>query len=623
MRQLDYIQAAENIFDWLEKYQVLQKRIAAKRINNTLSFKLIHPVEGNIDVTEVFPKRKSLQSHSIGMEMLENSNTDIVLNVYDAGGIYDPLDKNIPGDHYAATHFALLGAILFSHNKDESILEKVKQAAAFHFRTSKDEYRFGTWYYHWDFQNYAMLECYRLIGETLSKSEQNQWEADLKKSKQNTDNPLTNWVAMRAYASLLRNGMFGSKIEKLKYQWRMKRIEKARHDDGCYDDEFNQSRPIQYHVFTLALLHRIYLLDKNPQIRKKFLEGINFFLKFIDPDGCYNYLGRGQEQIFGYGAGLYVLEAAKLLDKKNAAIYQYNRDLMWNHLLSFQNDEVFPLVLNSRNDEEKFGWYDYHHKTVYLAFLGVWLGLAHLLNTPKAAYFKEKAKESNRYFQHFKPTKNVIISRDEYFLSLSAGTPEYLSEPGLSPNHLWLKDVGYIFSCPGGPSPKTFGKENQIQNVEMNFFAPIARNLHSKWMVPANREGKIIAAFEERLEVHFEYPDFSVTRKIELNENDMIFLDNFIFFKSEMLAEIRYFNFPVIIDKFEIAFNQTKLIELKSGKGNVNLEILETDFTQKKFESLEKIKTAKGLAQTIVLRELNFEPQANLQKYIRFSLKRK
>jgi len=622
MMNLDYLKIATNIFFWLEKFQVMQKQIEARRTSYALAFQLDHPVEGKIDVTDVFPKHETLVSHGIGLEVLENNCQKTVLGVYDSGGIYDPIDNLIPGDHYAASHFALLGSILYTQKPDPFILERVKRAFDFFIRTSRDEYRFGDWYYHWDFNNYSLLESFRLLRDCLPKSELKYWEQGLKSTKQNTDNPLTNWIAMRAYTSLLRSELFGLHFEEFKYQSRLRRIEKARHADGCYDDEVNQSRPIQYHVFTLALLHRMYMLRPSPKIRRRFLDGVEYFIKFIDPDGCYNYLGRGQEQIFGYGAGLYVLEAAKILDEKNAATYQFNRDLMWDYLLSFQNDGRLPLVLNHRNDEEKFGWYDYHHITVYTAFLGAWLGLAHLLKSPRVDNGKIQSNQSKTYFQYFKPTQNVIVSRPEYFLSVSAGTPEYLSEPGVTPNHLWFKNVGWIFTCPGGSTLQTFGKKTQVENVEMNFFAPIARRQDASWLLPAFHQGEILKSTPERLEMRSDYGAFFVNRVILFNEKDLIFQDGFEFKTDEIYTEFRYCNFPIVTDKFKVEIFGKKQIQLMVNSHKIIIDILSTDFSSKKIEMLQTVKTPKGLARVIALRELNFATKPKLEKNVAYSVSR-
>ncbi|MFZ5516461.1 MAG: hypothetical protein ACOY90_07465 [Candidatus Zhuqueibacterota bacterium] len=622
MENLDYFNVAAKIFFWLEKYQVQQKQIEARRNSYKLMFQLDHPIEGKIDVIEVFPKQETMVSHGIGLEILEHNCQKAILGVYDSGGIYDPIDNLIPGDHYATSHFALLGAILYMQKRDPFILEKVMRAFDFFVRTSKDEYRFGDWYYHWDFNNYSLLETFRLLKDHLPKSELKYWERGLRSTKQNTDNPLTNWIAMRAYASLLRNELFGLPSEKIKYLSRLRRLEKARHADGCYDDEVNQSRPIQYHVFTLALLHRMYMVQPSPKIRRRFLEGVEFFIKFIDPDGCYNYMGRGQEQIFGYGAGLYVLEAAKMLDEKNAAIYQYNRDLMWNYLLSYQNDGRFPLVLNHRKEEEKFGWYDYHHATVYTAFLGVWLGLAHLLHSPQVDRDKMTSDEVKTYFQYFKPTQNVIMSKPEYFLSVSAGTPEYLSEPGVTPNHIWFKNIGWVYTCPGGPTLQTFGKKTQVENVEMNFFAPIARRQNASWLLPTFHQGEILKSTAERLEMRFDYGAFIVNRFITFDEKELIFQDRFEFKTDEIYTEFRYCNFPIVTDKFNIEILGKKQIQLMVNTRKIIIDILSADFSSKKIEVLQSVKTPKGLARVIALRELNFATKPELEKNVVFSISR-
>ena len=54
----------------------------------------------------------------------------------------------------------------------------------------------------------------------------------------------------------------------------------------------------------------MYLLNGQDKIARKFLNGIEFFMPFVDPDGDFNYWGRGHGQIFGHGAAIYALLAA-------------------------------------------------------------------------------------------------------------------------------------------------------------------------------------------------------------------------------------------------------------------------------------------------------------------------
>ncbi len=614
---MNYLSIAESIFHWLAQYQIKQRQIVANRKGNEISFILEHPVEGKKEVIQPLPEEKYFRTHGIGLKVIQNKDEQVILKVYDYGGIFDPIAYKVPGDHYATTHFALLGAILYRESMDPEILEKVKKAIEFHLSTSKDEYCFDDWGYHWDFKNYAFLETFRLLKDDLSEEEKVHWIRGLKSLRENKKNSLTNWVAMRAYSALLRYRLFKIPFDMFKFWRRVLVINKVRQSDGCYDDSPNQSRPIQYHVFTLALLHRIFSLHPESKTRENFLSGVNYFIRFIDPDGCFNYIGRGQEQIFGYAVGVYVLEAAKDLDEENTDIYQYNLDKIWNYLLGFQRDEHFPIVLNNRRDEEKFGWYDYHYLTVYNAFLGVWIGFSHLLR--KESRLNAYYTNDYTYFEFFKSTGNIVVSKDEYFIVLSGGTEEYLSEPTITPVHIWFKDIGWVFSCPGGPSRERYGKINLVENIEKNFFAPIARKGDAGWILPAYKECHRINANSELVSMVLDYGPFILNRLVLFREKTIVFEDTFEFTKKEIIDELRYFNFPVVVDKFTISLDKLNEVRLFSRNGIVQMVLIDTNFASRDFEILEKIKTVKGLASVVSLREFNFEP-GEQKKYIKFSL---
>jgi len=617
---MNYFTVAEDIFYWLSKYQVRQRRIMAKLKEGQIRFVLDHPVEGKVEINQPLSDKDSFRNRGVGLRIAERQSKNIVLNVYDHGGIFDPIDSFVPGEHYATTHFALLGAILYEERKDVSILEKVKQAVEFHLRTFKDEYFFGVWEYHWDFQNFAFLETYRLLQDTLSEEENQQWVRALRTWKENVQNQLTNWVAMRAYSVLLRQKVFHLWLDRIKFIRRRRVVDRAQHADGCYDDDLNRSHPIQYHVFTLALLHRIFLLNSDSKMKKNFLSGVNYFLKFIDPDGCFNYLGRGQEQIFGYAVGIYVLEAAKLMDKKNVETYQFYLEKIWNHLLKFRKDKHFPLVLNGRRDYERFGWYDYHHLTVYNAFLGAWLGLAHLLNPKSSSNRKEQSGEPRVFIEFFEPTRNIIVSQKEYFVALSGGSSDYLSEPGITPLHLWFKDIGWVFSCPGGPSPRKFGKIRPVEHIGKNVFAPIARMNDSEWILPAYKECEDVKVWSDSAFMVMDYGPFILNRHVLFKDTIIVFEDLFEFKGNGILSELRYFNFPVVIDKFKIDLDRLNEVRLLSENGIIRIIVVDRDFLSKDFEVLECIKTAKGLASAIAMREIDFKIRRNKKNFIKFSL---
>ena len=545
---MDYIQQATEIFEWLSSFQIDQPPIAGTLIGNRLTFNLQIPGRGEVKVDMPLPEEKYFLCHGIGMKIFLKKNGNFVLDCYDDGGIFDEIDNSIPGTHYATTHFALLGAILFTIKQDDQILLRVKRAIKFHLRTLVDEYRFDSWYYHWDFKNYAFLETYYLLQNNLTDDEKNEWQRALKKTRENIDNRLTNWLAMRTYFVCLRYQLFKKFTDKVKYEIRKRNLFRARLSDGSFDDQKKVSRVIQYHIYTTALLHRIYQITKKVTIKNKFIEGVNYFLQFVDPEGGFNYLGRGQQQIFGYAAAIYALEAAKKVDPKNAVVYQYYLNRLNSCLYFYKRDKHFPLVLNNRNDKEKFGWYDYHHLTVYNAFLGAWLGLTALLKTVTL-------NESKPNFPKIKvsiPSQVAFIRNENIFISIFGGLPEYLTEAGLTIQHLWFSDVGVFFSCPGGASKEKFGKTVDVENIERNCFAPIALTKKNELIIPALKRGKVNRVNKSSVLASLDYGPFFVERLINVKNEGAYITDVITVLKDDEYSEFRFINVPINLSLIHI-----------------------------------------------------------------------
>jgi len=97
------------------------------------------------------------------------------------------------------------------------------------------------------------------------------------------------------------------------------------------------------------------------------------------PNGDSLYVGRGQQQIFGYGALVYLLEAAAGLtgEEQFGAI----AERAFSRLMRFQrSDGSFPLVLREGEPAEPWlpdisrpGWYTYNRYADYLPLLGCFL----------------------------------------------------------------------------------------------------------------------------------------------------------------------------------------------------------------------------------------------------------
>jgi hypothetical protein len=117
------------------------------------------------------------------------------------------------------------------------------------------------------------------------------------------------------------------------------------------------------------------------------MRGVNFIVNFILPNGDTLYIGRGQEQSFGYAALIYVLAQA----------YQFTRDQLYlgdlNNLLQYlksyqKQNGALPLVMNDLQGEpiennlfstKCLGWYSYNNYFDYLAFAGFFIERAFLL----------------------------------------------------------------------------------------------------------------------------------------------------------------------------------------------------------------------------------------------------
>ncbi len=601
-----YLETAKEIFTWLESLQVKQTEISTGKRENQFCFGIDHPTRGSVKIRlDEIPNGLFVRQ---GIAFQKTSADK--LTVYDAGGIYDPIDGRVQGEHYSTTHFALLGAILFQELGEEHYLNASRAAIEFHLRTSPSEYQpMSEWMYHWDFQNYAFALCYRLLQGRLPDDEKARWADGLRNWQTNHRNTLTNWAGMRAWAFAERRDLLGGLTDGLKAAWNLKNMKKARSSDGCFDDNNGLSRPIQYHIFTVAILHRLLQVQKNSRVKKWFDEGVEYFLPFVDPDGCFNYLGRGHEQIFGYGAAIYTMEAAFKENNDRRCLAAAAR--MCEHLLRFRRDGHFPLVLNQRPDEERPGWYDYHHLTVYNAFLGAWLGLAHRVSV------QEEDQESKRqpYFWNSEPTQTAIVTNDNYFLAFYGGLPEYLCEGGITPHHVWWKDFGVLFSCPGGPTPDRFGKRTP-EGQEKNFFAPIAKNA-TAWFVPARKLTAQLTGNEGSIVMNYDYGPFSVQRKVEAGEKEILVTDLFRFSQTKHYEEFRFFNWPIPVSDLNIVFDAGSSITL--ARVDKELQLVFSGDSEL-IEFAEEFVSARGLVQTIVKRQHDFEAVAGQIYTLQFKI---
>jgi len=610
---VDYLHVAKRIHSWLAGLQITQKFVQATAPDNRLVFTCLHPEKDVLSIVEEFPRERIFHTSGVAFEVAEKKAAEATLRVYDFGGIWDPVDERVMGEHYSTSHFALLSAILYNQSRDPGYLEQAKQAFEFHLHTSPDEYAFSEWRYHWDFQNYALIECYARLREQIDSKTRDNWESYLKNWTTNQKNHLSNWAAMRALAFLQRYKLFGFPTDWLMSQYNLFLALKGEQADGCFDDEKNVSRPIQYHIYTAALLHRMFLLNGSKRLAKKFLRGVEFLMPFIDPDGDFNYWGRGHGQIFGYGATIYALSAAAQLtsDKK----YEQAARKVFDYLMLFERDDHFPLVLNDHADEERMGWYDYHHTTVYNAFLAVWLAFAHELTKVKSASrLTDAIASSDRIgkkpfdFAQGEVSNRpnfVFLSNQNFYIAIGKGMPRYSSEAGVSPCHIRVKNIGWLFSAPGGPTPNSFGKRFGDPNILKNLIAPIIIKNDGECITPMGMNNEIVSWSKNQIVCSADYQVCKVSRHVNLHEDRFEIHDEIVFSEDITCREFRLFNFPIVVDKFNFEAEENR-IRLDFNDDSLTL-VCEVAPRATELEALETLRTVKGLAQVMVMRLVDVE----------------
>lgn len=607
---IDCLKVATEIHGWLAGLQISQKWIPANFEKDSVAFTFEHPERGEIAVAEKLTSDPIFSTNGVAFEIDDRECQNGKVRVYDYGGIYDPFDGRVMGEHYSTSHFALLSAILHEQSREPTHLEQAKRAFEFHMHTSRDEYAFSEWMYHWDFQNYALIECFARLSSNLEDETKTEWSRCLRNWRTNSKNKLSNWAAMRALAYLQRGKLWRSAFDKWMSRWNYRVALYGEQPDGCIDDEKNVSRPIQYHIYTTALLHRMYLLNGQDKIARKFLNGIEFFMPFVDPDGDFNYWGRGHGQIFGHGAAIYALLAAANLTGDGK--YRDCAAKLFDYLNMFKKDDHFPLVLNSHDDREQMGWYDYHHTTVYNAFLGVWLALASEVQSHEARTAQIATKPQVQSQRNF-----AFLTNEHYFIAVGQGLPHYSSEAGLSPCHLWSKELGWIFSSPGGPTEDTFGKFYGDKEIRKNFLAPIIISAEGRLISPAGNLSGFTASSTEEITCFADYGLCKIDRIIRIRRQSLEISDTITFKQDFVCKEFRLLNLPLIEDKFEYSFGGTELV-IKSVEGSM---VLSCDITGAgaEFEALETIRTVKGLAKVIVKRLTDLHVKKNEQFTVRLT----
>lgn len=310
--------------------------------------------------------------------------------------------------------------------------------------------------YHFEFNNYALATF--LAKDANEEIKQRLFPLKFKHL------PVTNWTLLRSNVRL----MLG--VDKLDALREVKeKITKYQLKSGLILDD-KGVKSFQYHCFSMAMVAEIYEMTKDDFHRKSFLKGVAFIRNFILPNGDTLYIGRGQQQSFGYAALVYILCTYYKFTKDTTVLSDLKNVITF--LNSFKNDNgSFPLVMNHYQTEKPAdvnlqdvsfsGWYAYNNYFDYLPFMGVFISKASDVLSKLDIDFEGSRSQQKSYSDvNFKKvvTKNYIA---------------VLSKPG----GYWSNDLPmpYIYYKGESVTPCYGGEQyepsiNSIKAIPLPFF---------------------------------------------------------------------------------------------------------------------------------------------------------
>jgi hypothetical protein len=400
-------------------------------------------------IAEISKLQEFFAKHEIEAP-LKNNDYGLALN--------DPNENRIVGSHYGLSHYTA-GLIILSHTSDDNNRRPSYELYLKYVEATNQKYTKQNDYHH-DFNNFAWA-LLLLINYEIKGFLSEQLKFRLSTLLMNTPDSVhdtINWISMRALNNFVRYHISGEKAFLKKSYSLLSKISKAQNKDGMYDDflPVGLSGNIQYHVYTTAVLQLIRHFELGNG-GGNIQDALSFTIKTIDPEGDFNYFGRGTNQLFGWGPFFFNLEgtnSAKKIRDKCKTFFKKNLNLC------LANNGL--LLENSSSDQKNY-WWDYHYSTVYSAHLFFWLNLLHII-IPREYKIKKNINKSNI----------DITSTESGFCSIFKGKSYYLCERGPQLCNIWTKKNGSLFKGPFGSFFDYYGTNHiSKSSVIMNYFGPI------------------------------------------------------------------------------------------------------------------------------------------------------
>lgn len=264
--------------------------------------------------------------------------------------------------------------------------------------------------FHWEFNNYALMHYYR-----ISKDKQIRKYLYPLRFKGTS---VTNWTLLRSNTRL-----FCDTDKNLAVREARSRINRFQLPSGLILDD-RGVRSFQYHCFSMAMVAEIFDQTYDEYFLTSFMKGVGFIRNFILSNGETLYIGRGQNQSFGYGVLIYILALAYRYSKDNTILGDIEK--VYNFLIQFQRDDgSFPLVMNttergipqevSVSDPNYPGWYPYNNYFDYLPFMGYFITKAVIvlkeLDTSIVTHQVSRDYKDHDFIKIVMPAYEAVLSR--------------------------------------------------------------------------------------------------------------------------------------------------------------------------------------------------------------------
>lgn len=307
--------------------------------------------------------------------------------------------------------------------------------------------------FHWEFNNYALLDYYQ-------HSHDKTVETYLKPLHfKNT--PCTNWTLLRSNSRLKSGIDTDIAISEAK-----EKIVKFQLPSGLILDDPGV-KSFQYHCFSMAMIGEIYEQTDDSYFFDSFIRGVEFIRHFILSNGEALYIGRGQNQSFGYGALIYILALAYRYTQDRTLLGDI--DLVLVFLSIFQREDgSFPLVMNNlekeipqvvdMRDPQFAGWYPYNNYFDYLPFMGFFLAKASTilsnLDKSELCYKAREPYHDNEFVKTVTEYYEAVLSRPGGYWSNDLPIPYIIADSkNITPCYGGEQFQSSLYNLKGIPLP--------------------------------------------------------------------------------------------------------------------------------------------------------------------------